>query len=137
MRISVAALLLLSCVAFAMPTTDLWAQEEEPQRQLAEITDTLIAKGKRIYMGGPDCVSCHGLNGRGTDRAPRLSDDKWIHGDGSYAMIVELVVHGVPEEEAKSGMEMPFRGWRKSATDEEIHAVAAYVWSLRNPPSDR
>jgi mono/diheme cytochrome c family protein len=134
MRVSVSKLLLLSGVVFGIPTTDLPAQEEEPQQELPEITEALIAKGKRIFIGAPDCVSCHGLNGRGTDRAPRLSDRDWIHGDGSYKMIVDLVVHGVPEKEAKSGKEMPFRGWRKNATDEEIHAVAAYVWSLGNRP---
>lgn len=110
------------------PAISLPAQQGE--RQLPRITDGLIYEGKLVFLGTPSCVTCHGLNGRGTERAPRLSDKKWLHGDGSYAAIIELVTHGVPEDEAVTGQEMPFRGWRNSATDREILAVAAYVWSL-------
>jgi mono/diheme cytochrome c family protein len=107
------------------------AQEKPPEAAPPEITDSLILAGKQVYWGGgSDCVSCHGLNGRGTDRAPSLSDDEWIHGDGSYPEIVKLVTHGVSAEESETGKEMPSRGLAHTASDDDIRALAAYVWSL-------
>ena len=110
------------------------AQQQSPEPVLPAITDSLIEAGKQLFWSaGTDCVSCHGLYGRGTDRGPRLSDKQWIHGDGSYPAIVKLVTHGVPEKESKTGKEMPYRGLLHTATDRDIHALAAYVWSLSHP----
>lgn len=92
--------------------------------------DRLIERGKEVYFGQPSCVTCHAVGGKGTKRGPDLSDETWIHGSGTYEEIVELVTHGVPLAESDTGREMPFRGWRNSASDADIRAVAAYVWSL-------
>ncbi|MFQ6046102.1 MAG: c-type cytochrome [Gemmatimonadales bacterium] len=101
------------------------AQEDEPK-----ITDELIAWGKRVYFGAPSCVTCHGAKGEGTDEAPDLTDDEWLHGDGSLAAIIKVITEGVSHVSSKTGREMPMRGWAGSASDAEVRAVAAYVWSL-------
>lgn len=121
----------LCCIMAGAAAWDTQAQQQSPEPALPAITDSLIEVGKQLFWSaGTDCVSCHGLYGRGTDRGPRLSDKEWIHEDGSYRAIVKLVTHGVPETESQTGKEMPSRGLLHTATDADIHALAAYVWSL-------
>jgi mono/diheme cytochrome c family protein len=42
-------------------------------------------------------------------------------------------LHGVPASASMSGEAMPIRGW-EPMNDEEVQAVAAYVWSITHPP---
>ena len=60
---------------------------------------------------------------------PNLTDAEWIHSDGSYDAIVKQITTGVPKEESKSGIAMPPKGG-STITDDEVKAVAAYVYSL-------
>lgn len=60
--------------------------------------------------------------------APDLTDDKWLHGDGSYEFIVATVTTGVPKPK-QAMAPMPPKGGA-SLTDDQVHAVAAYVYSL-------
>lgn len=94
----------------------------------AGVTPEAIAKGDSIYHKTGLCYACHGANGEGTV-GPNLTDAEWIHGDGSYDMIVATVTAGVPKEKAKSGIVMPPKGG-STITDDEVKAVAAYVYSL-------
>ncbi len=68
------------------------------------------------------CAACHGPEGKGNPAlgAPNLSDKVWLHGWGETA-IVAMVNQG------KTNVMPPF-GERLSA--EQIHVLAAYVWSL-------
>ncbi len=68
------------------------------------------------------CAACHGSDGKGTPAlgAPNLTDKVWLHGWGEAA-IVSIVNTG------KTNV-MPAFGERLSA--EQIHVLAAYVWSL-------
>ena len=68
------------------------------------------------------CAACHGPGGQGTPAlgAPNLADKIWLHGWGEDA-IVEMVNHG------KLNV-MPAQGGR--LLPEQIHVLAAYVWSL-------
>jgi len=68
------------------------------------------------------CAACHGPAGKGNPAlgAPDLSDKVWLHGWGEAA-IVSIVNTG------KTNV-MPAFGERLSA--EQIHVLAAYVWSL-------
>ncbi|MFL5494475.1 MAG: c-type cytochrome, partial [Gemmatimonadales bacterium] len=70
----------------------------------------------------------HGANAEGTV-GPNLTDAEWLHSDGSYDAIVKQVTTGVPKEQSKSGIVMPPRGG-STITDDEVKAVAAYVYSL-------
>jgi cytochrome c oxidase cbb3-type subunit III len=68
------------------------------------------------------CAACHGPEGKGNPAlgAPNLSDKIWLHGWGEAA-IVSIINSG------KNNV-MPAFGERLSA--EQIHVLAAYVWSL-------
>jgi mono/diheme cytochrome c family protein len=87
-----------------------------------------IAKGDTIFHKTGLCYACHGSNAEGSV-GPSLTDAEWIHGDGSVDMIAATVTAGVPKEKAKSGIPMPPKGG-SSISDEDVKAVAAYVYSL-------
>lgn len=92
------------------------------------VTPAAIAKGDTIYHKTGLCYACHGSNAEGAV-GPNLTDAEWIHGDGSYDFIVATVTAGVPKEKAKSGIMMPPKGG-STISDEDVKAVAAYVYSL-------
>ncbi|MGZ5214744.1 MAG: cytochrome-c oxidase, cbb3-type subunit III [Caldimonas sp.] len=68
------------------------------------------------------CAACHGADGKGNQAlgAPNLTDKVWLHGWGEEA-IVAMVNNG------KTNV-MPAQAGR--LTPEQIHLLAAYVWSL-------
>jgi len=94
----------------------------------AGVTPAVIAKGDTIFHKTGLCYACHGSNAEGAV-GPSLTDAEWLHGDGSYDMIVATVTSGVPAEKAKKGIAMPPKGG-SSISDEDVKAVAAYVHSL-------
>ncbi|HYC33523.1 MAG TPA: c-type cytochrome [Gemmatimonadales bacterium] len=94
----------------------------------AGVTPAAIAQGDSIFHKTGLCYACHGSNAQGAV-GPNLTDAEWIHGDGSYDFIVATVTSGIPAEKAKSGVPMPPKGG-SSISDEDVKAVAAYVYSL-------
>lgn len=92
------------------------------------VTEAMIAEGREIFSGQGICMACHGPDATGTDLAPDLTDDTWLNTDGSYEGIVEIVTNGVPEPREHPGLMQPRAG--TAITDEQVRAVAAYVWSL-------
>jgi len=99
----------------------------------AGVTAEMLVKGKELFQGAGLCMACHGVDGKGSV-GPDLTDTTWLHHKGSYEEIVAQVIKGVPEEESKTGTPMPPRGG-SALSDEQVRAVAAYVWSLsRRPP---
>ena len=68
------------------------------------------------------CAACHGPEGKGTQAlgAPNLSDKIWLHGWGEDA-VVAMVNNG------KTNVMPAFDG---RLIPEQIHVLAAYVWSL-------
>ncbi|MGN6393779.1 MAG: c-type cytochrome [Gemmatimonadales bacterium] len=92
------------------------------------VTPAMIAQGDSIFHGKGNCYACHGSNAEGAV-GPNLTDAEWIHSDGSYEAIVKQVTTGVPQAESKSGIVMPPKGG-STITDDEVKAVAAYVYSL-------
>jgi cytochrome c oxidase cbb3-type subunit 3 len=68
------------------------------------------------------CAACHGPDGKGNQAlgAPNLTDKIWLHGWGEGA-IVSMVTNG------KTNV-MPAQA--RLLTPEQIHVLAAYVWSL-------
>lgn len=85
-------------------------------------------KGHEIFE--QRCVACHGKKGEGTI-GPNLTDNFWLHGDGTPGEILKVVQNGVAEK----GMP-PWKGMLK---DDEILAVLSYVVSLKgsNPPNGK
>ena len=96
------------------------------------VTPAAIALGDSVFhgkAGGGMCFSCHGANAKGTPGiAPNLTDNKWLHGDGSYAFIVGLVEKGVPKPKEAVAPMLPRGGANLSHA--HLRAVAAYVYSL-------
>ncbi len=92
------------------------------------VTQAMVDQGKEIYAKQGLCFACHGQEGKGLV-GPSLADDVWLHSKGSYPEIVAQIIKGVPKEESKSGVPMPAKGG-SSITDDDVRAVAAYVYSL-------
>jgi cytochrome c oxidase cbb3-type subunit 3 len=68
------------------------------------------------------CAACHGPDGKGNPviGAPNLTDKIWLHGWGEQA-VVNTITSGRTNV-------MPPQG--RLLTPEQIHVLAAYVWSL-------
>lgn len=94
-------------------------------------TREMVALGGRIYrgqVGGAPCTGCHGESGQGTTLGPALTGKKWLWSDGSLAGITKAINDGVSQpKEYRSPM--PAKGGAQ-LTDDQVKAVAAYVWSL-------
>lgn len=99
-------------------------QEELPEG----VTPEMVEQGQEIFTGNGLCATCHGANGEGTPLAPNLSDSDWLNIDGSYDAIVELVNTGVPTPKEHPAPMLPKGG--SDITDDQVRAVAAYVWTL-------
>lgn len=124
-RLSLAAVLVIAAACHRAPSTAAFP---------AGVTRAMIAQGDTIF-NTKSCVRCHGANGIGGPRGPNLTDQTWIHVDGSYPSIVNLVTTGFTKAEQKDPQyqfTMNPRGGMQF-TDDQIHAVAAYVWSLSHP----
>jgi mono/diheme cytochrome c family protein len=90
-----------------------------------------VALGDSIFhgqVGGGTCTACHGQDAKGTAVAPDLTDSQWLNGDGSYQFIVSTVTTGVPKPKEHPAP-MPPKGGAP-LTDDQVKAVAAYVYSL-------
>lgn len=99
----------------------------------AGVTTEMVEAGEAIFAGDGNCWACHGQDATGARGVgPDLTDDAWWHSDGSYEAIVRQILTGVSRDRARNafGAEMPPRGGSR-ITDEQVRAVAAYVWSLR------
>ena len=101
------------------------------------VTIELIAAGKAVFLDQGLCWACHGEDATGARGVGAdLTDEEWWHSDGSYEAILNQVLTGVPAEKVRNelGAMMPPRGG-SGITDEQVRAVAAYVWSLRIAPN--
>ena len=97
----------------------------------AGATQEMVALGDRIYhgqVGGGSCTGCHGSEGKGTPLGPDLTDQKWLWSDGSYAAIAKTITDGVAQPKEYRSPMPPMGG--AQLTDDQVKAVAAYVWSL-------
>ncbi len=92
------------------------------------VTPAMVSAGKELFGGKGLCLACHGPDAKG-GLGPDLTDTDWLHGDGSFTDIVSRVLLGVPDDESITGQSMPPKGG-STLTDEEVRAVAAYVWTL-------
>lgn len=97
------------------------------------VTQAMVDSGKALFHGAGLCLTCHGTNGVGVQSlGPNLGDAEWLHSDGSYQAIVKQIHAGVPANESKSGTVMPPMGGATQLTEDQINAIAGYVYSLRN-----
>jgi mono/diheme cytochrome c family protein len=95
-------------------------------------TAATVALGARVFRGevsDAGCTGCHGTDGGGTSLGPTLGPHRWLWSDGGYAGgIRQTIAEGVPRPR-KFRSPMPAMGGAE-LKDDEVAAVAAYVWSL-------
>ena len=74
------------------------------------------------------CMACHGAGGVGNQAlgAPNLSDKIWLYG-GSPETIMETI---------RKGRDNTMPAFGDFLGDGKVQVLAAYVWSLSNPPAD-
>jgi mono/diheme cytochrome c family protein len=113
------------------PVTPATAQGARPPA----VTDSAIAWGRHLFHGSANCAVCHGNDAEGTSDGPALTGALWLHGPGTYEWLVEQIKRGIPAHETWTRKPMPMRGWT-NMPDEDVRAVAAYVWSITHPPRE-
>jgi mono/diheme cytochrome c family protein len=85
----------------------------------------MVAEGDSLFNSGR-CAKCHGRGGTGGDDGAALTTGRWQLITGAYPDLVVVITNGVPGGVAPG---MPPRGGT-AFTDEQLRAVAAYVWTL-------
>jgi mono/diheme cytochrome c family protein len=111
------------------------AAAQQPVPRPSGVTDSAIAWGRRLFHGSANCSACHGNDAQGTEDGPALTGALWLHGPGTYEWLVEQIKRGIPAHQTWTGEPMPMRGWT-NMPDEDVRAVAAYVWSITHPPRE-
>ncbi len=92
------------------------------------VTPEMIEAGAAVYADAGLCMTCHGAEGAGTPIGPPLNDTDWVHIDGSFESLVQVIDEGVMEPVDAPTPMLPRGG--SGISDEDVEAVAAYVWSL-------
>ena len=92
------------------------------------VTEEMVALGEEVYADAGLCVTCHGPDGEGTPVGPPVNDQDWTHIDGSFESLVQIIDEGVEQPEDYAGAMLPRGG--SGISDEEVEAVAAYVWVM-------
>jgi cbb3-type cytochrome c oxidase subunit III len=114
--------LLLAIGALVLVSTTASAQDLP-----AGVTEKMISDGEAIFKGAGTCFACHGQDAKGIPAlGADLTDEEWTHADGTYDSIVATIKSGA---QAASGAVMPPKGG-PNLSEEQVRAVAAYVWSL-------
>lgn len=96
----------------------------------AGVTAAMIAEGQALYLDQASCASCHAEDGTGSGIGPNIVDNEWIHIDGSFESILQIIIDGVDVPQAHM-IPMPALGGGE-ITEAQARSVAAYVWSLAN-----
>jgi len=104
---------------------------ETIEQELPEgVTVEMVEQGKAVYGGAGICSSCHGPAGAGIPSlGADLTDSEWLHSDGSYDGVSKTVMEGVTAQASSTGVPMPAKGGT-NISDDDVKAVAAYVWTL-------
>jgi mono/diheme cytochrome c family protein len=99
------------------------------------ISEEKIALGKKLYSAGAGCAVCHGKLAKGVPgMTSDLTDGVWKYAEqGTYEAVVAVIMSGLSKEQTGK-MVMPSKDAKK-LTDEQIEALAAYLWSL-NPKAE-
>ena len=92
------------------------------------VTVAMAQEGQDIFHGEGVCVTCHLREGVGGPLAPDLTDDIWLNIDGEYESMVNIIMTGVPTPQEHPGQMLARAG--TSITDDQVRAVAAYVYTL-------
>ncbi|CAN5774745.1 hypothetical protein BH23GEM10_BH23GEM10_11210 [soil metagenome] len=92
------------------------------------VTQDMVAAGDGIFNGIATCHACHGQRAAGGPLAPALNESDWIHIDGSFDSIVQIIAAGVPAPQQFPAPMPPMGG--SALSDEQVRQVAAYVYAI-------
>ena len=96
-----------------------------------------IALGDSLFHAR-SCVRCHGADAKGAQNGPDLTTTTHLHVNGTYDDFVRLITSGVPKDSIKVSSHrfamQPRGGTQSPLTDEQVRAVAAFVYSLSHKP---
>lgn len=99
----------------------------------AGVTTAMISEGDSLFHKA-SCVRCHGADASGAQNGPSLKGPTFMHVDGTYQDFVRLIMSGVPADSIKDKAHRfamrPRGGGQNPLTDDQVKAVAAYVYSL-------
>lgn len=117
-------------MALILVMTGLAAENTSAQELPEGVTQAMVDEGKVIFASAGLCAACHGPEAKGLV-GPDLTDSEWFSGEGEFDQIVAQITKGIGPGEAQNAMGaiMPARGG-SGITDEQVKAVAAYVWTL-------
>lgn len=96
-------------------------------------TTAMLDDGARLFNGG-SCQICHGTNGRNGPYGPDLTDQVFLHNNGSWEGIIATINAGVLASQFKSPSSRPEffmqpRGGM-SLSEDQLRSLGAYVWAL-------
>ena len=120
---------LASCVAKES------SSKAAPAPVVVSIPAARLDMGRAAYQTAM-CFKCHGEDGKGTTKAPNLTDGHWDHCDGTVEGILGVLNRGVPKSEFVDHSH-PFGmqpATRRIHSEDELLALAQYVWSLSHGP---
>ena len=114
---------------FAPPPPPLAPVDVDPAILPEGVTVAMVQEGQDIFNTATGiCFTCHVREGVGGPLAPPLNDDEWLNIDGEYESIVRIIMDGVPQPVEYPGRMEPRANM--PLTDEQVRAVAAYVFTL-------
>ena len=119
------SLLLIGALVVLPAGVEAQAQDSLPPG----VTPEVVTRGKSLYNGAGLCMACHGPTAKGMT-GPDLTDSTLLHYDGSYEGLIKVVTTGIDDKASQTGQIMPAKGG-SAMSDDEVKAVAAYVWTLR------
>lgn len=94
----------------------------------AGVTMEMVEAGDEIFNSGSICYSCHGAQAAGGALAPALNDGDWIHIDGSFDAIAEIITTGVAAPQ-QFPAPMPAMGGSPLSED-QVRQLAAYIYAI-------
>ena len=93
----------------------------------AGATAEMVAQGQQTFA--TVCAACHGQDAKGLPNlGANLTDAEWVNISGTYDDIQKTVKNGIAQPKQGTTPMPPMGG--AQLTDDQIKAVAAYVWSL-------
>ena len=115
-------------MAAAVPTTESGAPQALPDGVTAE----MVEEGRTLFASAALCYTCHATGEGVPNLGPNLTDDTWLNIEDptSYDQFVELINTGVPAPKEHMIPMVPRAG--SPIDDEQVRAVAAFVWTLAN-----
>lgn len=95
----------------------------------AGVTREQFDEGKQLFSGQGACMACHGPDGSGSQLAPDLTDDEWLHVDAPEVDAVAAVIQNGVAEPKEFAAPMPPMGGADLSED-QVQSLAAYIASI-------